>query len=92
MVKKAKKAPAKRALSKERAAKEKTATRRSVKAAKSKSARKKTARKKTVRRQSTLKRLENALMIGAAEVDEFAVSMGLSGAVEPKKTSRKRRR
>lgn len=91
MVRKAKKVPAKRALSKERAAKEKTAARRSAKAAKSKSARKKTARKKTVKRQSTLKRLENALMFGAVEVDELALSMGLSGAVEPKNSPKRRR-
>jgi hypothetical protein len=92
MVKKAKKVPAKRALSKERAAKEKTATRRSAKAAKSKSARKKTARKKTVKHESALKRLENAFVVGAAEMDELAISTGLLGAVEPKKISGKRRR
>jgi len=82
MAKKAKKAPAKRALSKERAAKEKTAARRSAKAAKTVSARKKTARKKAAKHESALRRLEDAIEIGAAGVDNLALDLGLLGAVE----------
>jgi hypothetical protein len=92
MARKSKKAPAKRALSKQGAAKAKTAQRRSAKAAKTASKRKKTARKKAAKRESVLKRLENALLAGAAEVDELAVEMGLAGAVEaPEKPKKKKR-
>ncbi len=76
MAKKAKKAPAK---GKTRAAAAKKPAKRP---------RKKPSRRKTARRPGPLRRLENALLASAAEVDELAVDLGLSGAVEPPPRSR----
>jgi hypothetical protein len=54
-------------------------------------ARKKKVLRKTSKRTSALQRLENALMIGVADIDDLAESMGLLGAVEPKDQSKRRR-
>jgi hypothetical protein len=53
-------------------------------------------RKKIVRREkagkpvSTLRRIENALLVGVAEADEVALSLGLLGATQPPRKSRKK--
>lgn len=52
--------------------------------------RKKTSRKKSPKSVSTLKRVENAILTTVAEVDEFALDMGLLGATPPKKTRKSR--
>lgn len=59
-----------------------------------KSAVKKTPRKAAARRKktSTLKRIESALEVGVAELDDMAVSLGLLGAVEPAAKKRKAKR
>ena len=55
-------------------------------------------RKKTVRRNkagkpvSQLRRIENALLVGVAEADEVALSLGLLGASQPPRKSCKKRR
>lgn len=54
-----------------------------------KRSRKKAARK--TKRPGALRRLENALMASAAEVDELAVSMGLSGAVPPRRKAKRKK-
>ncbi|HEY0282758.1 MAG TPA: hypothetical protein VGC27_09055 [Rhizomicrobium sp.] len=54
-------------------------------------------RKKTVRRkkagkpESTFKKIENAILVGVAEADEVALSLGLLGATPPRKSRKKRR-
>ena len=74
-----------------------TAKRPAKSAAKRAPARKKAVRKRSVRRKApgnkgpgAIERLENAIEVGAAEIDDLALSMGLLGAVEPK-PRRKRR-
>ena len=41
---------------------------------------------------STLRRIENALLVGVAEADEVALSLGLLGATQPPRKSRKKGR
>ena len=62
-----------------------------VKSATRAPARKAKARKQAPKRANALQRLEDALLLGVADVDRLAESMGLLGAVEPK-DGRKRRR
>jgi hypothetical protein len=65
------------------------------KAAKAKAAKRAPARKKAARKaESTLEKIENAMMAGVAEFDELALDMGLLGAAgpAPKKKRKKTRR
>jgi hypothetical protein len=53
--------------------------------------RKKIVRRKKARKPvSTLRRIENALLVGVAEADEVALSLGLLGATQPPRKSRKK--
>ena len=50
-------------------------------------------RKKAGKPESTLKKIENALMVGVAEVDDVALSLGLLAApLAPPKGRKKRRK
>jgi hypothetical protein len=49
-------------------------------------------KKKAVKRQGAIRRIENAIMVGAVEIDELAADMGLLGAVPPKKPRKKAKR
>jgi len=51
--------------------------------------RKAPVKKKAAKRPGALRRIENALLVGAAEIDELAADMGLLGAVPPKSRKRK---
>ncbi|MGC9954628.1 MAG: hypothetical protein ABSD21_10165 [Rhizomicrobium sp.] len=72
------------------------AKRRAVKPPKTKRAA--APRKKIVRRkkaiakksESTLKRIENAILVGAAEADDIAISLGLLAASQPPRRKKSR--
>ena len=50
-------------------------------------------RKKAGKPESTLEKIENALLVGVAEVDDVALSLGLLAApLAPKKRRKKRRK
>jgi hypothetical protein len=49
-------------------------------------------KKKAVKRQGAVRRIENAIMVGAVEIDELAASMGFLGSVPPKKPRKKAKR
>ena len=51
----------------------------------------KKGRKKARKPESTLEKIENAFLVGVAEADEVALSLGLLGATPPKKGRKKRR-
>lgn len=69
-----------------------------AKAAKPSKAKRATPRKKAVRRkkvrkpESTFEKIENAFLVGVAEADEVALSLGLLGATPPPKRGKKRRK
>ena len=87
MAKKAKKAPPRKAVVK-RKSKAKT-----VKPSRAKRAapRKKVVKRKPARkRETTLEKIENAILVGAAELDDVAVGLGLLAASPP--VSKKRRK
>jgi len=54
--------------------------------------RKAPVKKKAAKRQGALRRIENALLVGAAEIDELAADMGLLGAVPPAKKRKAKRK
>ena len=93
MPRKAKKAPARRKSLKKKAIKATSKRAPARKQATPKStARKSSAKNGKAKRGGALARLESALLMGVAEVDELAVDMGLSGAVEPRPKPRRSRR
>lgn len=49
-------------------------------------------RKKAKKPESTFEKFENALMVGAAEIDDIALGMGLLAASRPPPKSRKKSR
>ena len=54
--------------------------------------RKKAVRRKKARKpESTLEKIENAFLVGVAEADGMALSLGLLGATPPKKGRKKSR-
>ena len=54
--------------------------------------RKKAVRRKKVRKpESALEKIETAFLVGVAEADEVALSLGLLGATPPKKGRKKSR-
>ena len=54
--------------------------------------RKPVRKKKAAKRPGAIRRIENAIVVGAVEIDELAASMGLLGAVPPKKPRKKAKR
>jgi hypothetical protein len=88
MAKKSKKAPPRKAVVK-RKSKAKT-----VKPSRGKSA----ARKKIVKRrpakkrETTIEKIENAILVGAAEIDNVAVGLGLLAASPPPPKTRQKKR
>jgi hypothetical protein len=49
-------------------------------------------RKKAGKPESTLKKIENAILVGVAEADDVALSLGLLGATPPRNGRKKRRK
>ena len=55
-------------------------------------ARKKTVRKKARKPESAFERIENAIMVGAAQADDIAASLGLLASSSPPRRKKKSRK
>ena len=90
MAKKSKKSPSRRASVKRKPkAVKRTKTKRAP-AKRAVAARKKPVRrKKAPKPESTLERIENAFLVGAAQADDIAMSLGLIAGSSPPRKSRK---
>ena len=66
----------------------KAPTKRKAKAAKPAPRKKVARRKKAKKAESRLERIENAILVGAAEADDVAISMGLLAASQPPRSKK----
>lgn len=89
MAKKSKKAPPRKAVVKRKS------TAKTVKPSRAKRAAPRTKaikRKPAKKRETTLEKIENAILVGAAELDDVAVGLGLLAASPPLPKARKKKR